>query len=69
MHYIALPFLLECPCFYYYQFFGSLFNSQFLFCSYLQGLFAENKEKLITGAITALLAMEGTVTDEITLSN
>ena len=25
----------------------------------LQGLFAENKEKLITGAITALLAMEG----------
>ena len=29
-------------------------------CTWLfQGLFAENKEKLITGAITALLAMEG----------
>ena len=37
-------------------------TTDYAFSLSIQSLFAENKEKLITGAITALLAMEGTCT-------
>ena len=58
MHYIALPFV-RVSLFLLLSVFRLFCYSRFLSSLYLQGLFAENKEKLITGAITALLAMEG----------
>lgn len=42
------------------NFFNSFFAIfVFIFCVFVQGLFAENKEKLINGALLGLLEKEG----------